>query len=106
MPDNETLTVEGDAISWEQRCLNRLSRRPFTLIDSEPGGRDGRWFLALYAPPLGPIATIAVHVESVTSTESRITIEVELLAIRAMSCRSRTARKVVNRTRGRLVGLS
>jgi hypothetical protein len=60
----ESVELPGPPASWEERCQERLSRRPFRVIGWDEGGPEGRSFVVEYRNLAGVVlALVFIDIE-------------------------------------------
>lgn len=65
--------LPGSPASWEERCEERLSRRPFRVIGWDEGGPEGRSFVVEYRNLAGVVLAL-VYIDIEPSKDGATTV--------------------------------
>ena len=97
--------MPGLPAAWEERCLDRLNRRPFRIIAWDDGGPEGREFVAEYRN-VARLALALVYVDVELATPGNTTLHLRGEAVADNPVRSLfrdIANKAVRAATARLV---
>ncbi|MBW3651700.1 MAG: hypothetical protein KY458_14130 [Actinobacteria bacterium] len=77
----ESVELPGSPASWEERCQERLSRRPFRVIGWDEGGAEGRAFVVEYRNLVGVVlALVYIDIEPSRDGGTMVRLESDSVA--------------------------